>query len=79
MKLVQISHANKPEPHRPHTCFMTSANDMASSIPGMLPASSVRKESWAHSSCSMSPVSGLGSTSCDQEEVWGEALGLKIS
>ena len=65
-----------PVSHLSHTCFMTSANDMASSMPGMLPASSVKKESWAHSSCSMSPVSGFGSTSCGHKEVWG-SLGQK--
>jgi hypothetical protein len=42
----------------------TSAKLMASSMPGMLLASSVKKESCAHSICSKSDVSGVGSTSC---------------
>ena len=62
------SHSHSSAPSLPSalhpTCFMTSAKLMASSMPGMLPASSVRKLSCAHSSCSISPMSGCGSTSC---------------
>lgn len=48
---------------------MTSAKLIASSIPGMLPASSVRNESWAHSMDSKSAASGVGSTSCKLEKI----------
>lgn len=48
------------------TCFITSANDMASSMPGMEVEMSVKKEpaSAKPSIDSISVVSGVGSTSC---------------
>jgi len=46
------------------TCFMTSAKLMASSMPGMEEAKSWKNPSCAHSICSKSALSGVGSTSC---------------